>query len=225
MPSKIDRFVGPPYKGDTGSSPIMVDSGNGSLEWNNNGTAMEAVDLSNTQTVTGVKTFSGDCVFSGDPDFTGSPTGAVVSKQVAFVENGAGTSYVGTVPLPAGAMLHDIQFVTGVLWDGTSATLKVGDDDDDDGYFTGVNLKATDLLVGEQLNISNAENWGGANGAYLVAATGRKGQATADAPAGFYTTANNIIATITPGAADGSAGRSYMTVTYSVPTAIAQVAT
>lgn len=142
-----------------------------------------------------------------------------VTEGISFAEDGSATSYVGSVTLPAGAFLQNIQFVTTVLWNGTSATLKIGDSVDDDGWFTGVNLKATDLLVGEVLDITNAENWGGKQGAYLVAATGRKGRVTAGVDSGiYYGAASNVLFTITPGAGDGSAGRSFGLVTYSVPT-------
>lgn len=52
------------------------------------------------------------------------------------------------------------------LWNnGTSATLIVGDGADDDGYYTAVNLKATDLLAGESLSFGLA---GGKAGAYIA---------------------------------------------------------
>jgi|GEM_PF-4329692 len=142
-----------------------------------------------------------------------------VCDGISFTEDGSGTSYTGTIEIPAGALLTSLQFVSTVLWDGTSASLDIGDDDDANGWFAAVNLKATDLLVGEVLDISNAENWGGAQGVYLVAATGRKGRVTAGVDSGiYYGAASEIIGVVTPGAADGSAGRSFMSACYSVPT-------
>ncbi len=141
-------------------------------------------------------------------DSAGIVLGFVRAVSVAFVEDGSGTTYTGTVPIPAGSFLWDVQFRSTVLWDGTSAALDVGDDDDANGYFAAINLKATDLLVGEILSITNSENWGGKQGVYLVAATGLKS-------ATYYATVNNIIAVVTPGAADGSAGRSFLHVLYS----------
>jgi len=74
--------------------------------------------------------------------------------------------YTGAVNLPAGAHLHDILVEGIALWNnGTSATLIVGDGADDDGYYTGVNLKATDLLAGESLSFALA---GGKAGAYIA---------------------------------------------------------
>lgn len=73
--------------------------------------------------------------------------------------------YTASKKLPAGSIIKDI-LVNGVaLWDaGTSATLKVGDTDDD-GFYTAVNLKATDLLAGESLSFALA---GGKAGAYIA---------------------------------------------------------
>jgi hypothetical protein len=144
---------------------------------------------------------------SGD---TTGPKAVVQCAGVSFTEDGSGTTYTGTVPVQAGTFVLDIQFRSTVLWDGTSAALDVGDDDDANGYFAAINLKATDLLVGEVLSLASSENWGGKQGVYLVAATGLKS-------ATYYATANNIIGVVTPGAADGSAGRSFMHVFYATP--------
>lgn len=86
--------------------------------------------------------------------------------EITIAEDGAAGVYTGSVVLPAGATVLDI-LVNGVaLWTaGTSATLKVGDAADDDGFFTGVNLKATDLLAGESLSFALA---GGKAGAYIA---------------------------------------------------------
>lgn len=159
------------------------------------------------------------------PTVTGNGTsGVVVSKSVRFIENGAGTSYVGTIPVPAGAIVHSIKVIAEVLWNGTSASLKVGDTADDDGYFASVDLKATDLLVGEVLESNNDALWGGKNGVYLVAASGRRGPTTSNFGM-YYSAGSNIVGTVTPGAADGSAGRTVLSVTYSVGESISQVAT
>lgn len=151
-------------------------------------------------------------------DASGTLTGIARGAAVSFTEDSSGTSYVGTVAIPALTLVLDIQFRSTVLWDGTSAALDVGDDDDANGYFAAINVKATDLLVGEVLSITNSENWGGKQGVYLVAATGLKS-------ATYYATANNIIGTVTPGAADGSAGRSFMHVLYVTCSAVASTNT
>lgn len=77
----------------------------------------------------------------------------VLAESLYFVENGAGV-YTGTVILPANAVLIDVIVHGEALWTAaTSATLIVGDSVDDDGFFTAVNLKATDLLAGESINL------------------------------------------------------------------------
>ena len=157
------------------------------------------------------------------PAVTGNATtGVVVSKSVRLVEAAAGTSYTGTIPIPAGAVIHDIKLIAEVLWNGTSATAKVGDTADDDGFFTGVNLKATDLLVNEVLSIMEDSLWGGKEGAYLVAASGRRGPTTTNFGL-YYAAGSNITCIVTPGAADGTAGRTVFSVTYSVGEVIAAV--
>lgn len=130
----------------------------------------------------------------------------VCAEELTFTEtDGAGT-YTGEVDLPAGAVLHDI-IVNGVaLWTATtSATLKVGDGTDDDGYFTGVNLKATDLLAGESLSFSEA---GGKAGAYI---------ANNQVSPRYSATARTIAAVVTTVGAAGDAGRTRVTVIYSLP--------
>ena len=91
---------------------------------------------------------------------------SVLAESLYFVENGAGT-YTGTVVLPAGAVLIDVIVHAEALWAaGTSATLIVGDTVDDDGIFTAVNLKATDLLATEAISINGLA--GGKHGADLA---------------------------------------------------------
>lgn len=156
---------------------------------------------------------------------TGTTVYPVVCEGRSFTEAGD-TTYTGTVEIPAGAILLNIQFVTTVLWDdGTSASLDIGDDDDPNGWFASVSVKATDLAVGEVLDITNAENWGAKQGVYLVAATGRKGRTTAGVDSGiYYGAASEVIGVITTGAQDGSAGRSFMAVTYMMPNMVAATA-
>lgn len=134
------------------------------------------------------------------------------SQMVSFTETtGAGT-YTGSVTVPAGALITDIKFWSTVLWTATtSATLKVGDATDDDGWYIGIDLKATDLLVGEELNFVQT---GGKPGAYLSTTTGLRSAA--------YSAAARVISgQITTVGAAGSAGRSFMLVSYILPTASA----
>jgi hypothetical protein len=140
-------------------------------------------------------------------ELTGYP---VEAHEVTFTEDGAGT-YTGSVTVPAGATLLDI-IVNGVaLWTAaTSATLKVGDATDDDGYYTGVNLKATDLLAGESLSFALA---GGKAGAYI---------ANSQVSPRYAATAR-VISGIVTSVGAGTAGRTRMCVIFTLPTASAAV--
>lgn len=137
-----------------------------------------------------------------------SDGGALVASG-SFTETATAGVYTWSAALPAGATLHDI-IVNGVaLWDtGTSATLKVGDGTDDDGYYTAVNLKATDLLAGESISFALA---GGKAGAYI---------ANSQVSPRYAAAARTIAAVVTT-VGTGSAGRTNIQVIYSVGTATA----
>jgi hypothetical protein len=128
----------------------------------------------------------------------------VVAKEVTYTENGAGT-YTGAVSVPAGATILDI-IVNGVaLWTaGTSASMEVGDGTDPDGYFTAVDLKATDLLAGESISFALA---GGQAGAYI---------ANSQVSPRYAAAARTITGTVVSVGA-GTAGRTRMTVVYHLP--------
>jgi hypothetical protein len=117
------------------------------------------------------------------------------------------------VVVPAGATLLDI-IINGVaLWDSeTSATLKVGDTDDD-GFYTGVDLKATDLLAGESLSFALA---GGKAGAYI---------ANSQVSPRYSATARTINGIITKVGTTGTAGRTRMQVVYALSLATPTAAT
>lgn len=178
-----------------------------------------------TQSLTN-KTLTNPTVTTGtfaSPTVTGdAASGVVVSKTVAFVEDATMTTSTGTVVIPAGATLMDIVVTSSVLWSKSSARFTCGDAQAATGWFTSTNLNATDLLVGERLSAA-AGAWGGVNGTYLVSATGVFGQATATKAGPYYVSAGSVIGvcTVTPGA--GTAGRTFMTVTYSVGQATAPV--
>lgn len=165
------------------------------------------ITTTDTQTLTN-KTLSNPAV-TGD-----ASSGIVVSKTVAFVEDATSTTSTGTVVIPAGATLVDIVVTSTVLWTKASARFTCGDGTAATGWFVSTNLNATDLLVGEALRAAGGSaSWGGVNGTYLVSATGRFGPA-AGGP--YYAAAGSVIGvcTVTPGA--GTAGRTFMTVTYAV---------
>jgi len=141
------------------------------------------------------------------------PSG-VVSEERTFTETTGAGVYTGSVVLPAGATLVDIIVTNEALWTAqTSATLKVGDDDDDDGFFAGVDLKATDLLAGQSLSLAAT---GGKEGAYLV--PGADGDENEGHINGRYSADERTISGIvTKVGSTGTAGRTRMTVIYSLP--------
>lgn len=132
-------------------------------------------------------------------------------REVAFAEAGAAGVYTGSITIPAGSTIDDI-IVNGVaLWTaGTSATMIVGDATDDDGYYTGVNLKATDLLAGESISFALA---GGKAGAYI---------ANSQVSPRYSATERVITGKITAVGTTGNAGRTRMSVIYSTPASIYQ---
>ena len=139
--------------------------------------------------------------FKVPPSVNGAPV--VVAKEVTFAENGAGT-YTGSVSVPAGATILDIQLRSTALWAAaTSATMKVGDAADDDGWYTAVNLKATDLLVGEVVRFNST---GGKEGAYVVTTTGELEKS--------YNSAATVVTGVVTSVGAGTAGRTRMLVVY-----------
>jgi hypothetical protein len=134
-----------------------------------------------------------------------------VVEMRSFTQTSAAGVYTGTVTVPAGALITDIKFWSTVLWNaGTSSTLKIGDVADDDGWFIGIDLQATDLLVGEELNFVQT---GGKPGAYLSTTTGARSAA--------YSASARAVSAIVTQVGTGTAGRSFFSVHYVLPTATA----
>ena len=132
------------------------------------------------------------------------------ATEVTFTETAGAGAWTGSVTVPAGATLVDIIVNAVALWDSeTSATMKVGDVADDDGYFTGINLKSTDLLAGE--SISFGFN-GGKGGDYLATSGHVKNR--------YSATERTITGTITKVGSTGTAGRTRMIVLYTKPAEI-----
>lgn len=138
-----------------------------------------------------------------------STADAMKAVEVTFTETSGAGTYTGSVSVPAGATIQDI-IINGVaLWNNAGAcTLKVGDAADDDGYFTAVDLKATDLLAGESLSFALA---GGKAGAYI---------ANSQVSPRYSATARVISGIITTASTGGSTGRTRMLVIYSLPATI-----
>jgi hypothetical protein len=194
MPSQYVRRsadLGPGRSQKPAANTLRVDSDTDSLKWGSgsSGTSeKEAVDAAVAASTVAGGGFDG-----------------VVCKELTFVEEGAGT-YTGEVALPAGAILIDIIVAAVALWDAaTSASLEVGNSGDPDGYFTAVDLKATDLLANESISLSSKD--GGVGGA--------------DAPAThiidrYKATAETITATVVSSGA-GTLGRTRVLVVYALP--------
>lgn len=149
-------------------------------------------------------------------------TGMLFAKTVLFTENATSTTHTGTVVIPAGATLVDILVVPEVLWTGGTAAFTCGDANSANGWFTTTNLKATDLILGERLQASNANNWGGVNGAYLTAA-GRFGQQSTNMIGGYCPTAYSVIGVVAVGTPATTLGRLRMTVIWMVGQSVAPV--
>lgn len=74
--------------------------------------------------------------------------------------------YTANIKIPGDCILTNVGVTAVALWNaGTSATLIVGDADDDNGFYDAVSLKAMNLLAGESLQFCAH---GGLAGAYIV---------------------------------------------------------
>lgn len=99
-----------------------------------------------------------------------------------------------------------------VLWTSSGTVgFTCGDANSANGWFTTTSLKGTDLLLGERLQASNANNWGGVNGTYLTTA-GRFGQQSTTMMGGYCLTATSVIGVVTSSVPSTAIGRSFMTV-------------
>lgn len=145
---------------------------------------------------------------------TDGATDLLHCEEVTFTENTVNTTFTGTVVIPAGATLVDVIIHAVALWnDGTAAVMKVGDTANDDGWFTAVDLKATDLLAGESIQFGYT---GGQEGADLDG-----GESAGDHVRGrFYATADVVTGVVTVTAKDGTTGVTRMTVLYSLPSTV-----
>ena len=145
-------------------------------------------------------------LFAIHADGTVTSLSGVQSRQVTLTETTGAGVYTGPVVVPAGATILDIIIDGIALWTATtSATLKVGDVAVDNGFYTAVDLKATDLLAGESLSFALA---GGKAGSYI---------ANSQVSPRYSATSRTINAIVTTVGAAGNAGRTRMTVVYSAP--------
>lgn len=135
-------------------------------------------------------------------------SGETFTKEITFVETSTGTTYSGTITLPAGSRIIDIGVDGTALWSATTAaSIVVGDAASATGFFVATDLKATDLLAGE---INNIEHPGGKAGAYIAS----------EQRVLYSASARAITATVTK-AGTGTSGRTRVYVTYATPTSVA----
>lgn len=99
--------------------------------------------------------------------YDGQQDRVVVEEIVLNEADGSAAGvYSGSITIPSNSYVIDVLVHNVALWTaGTSATLIVGDGVDDDCYFTGVDLEATDLLAGEGIDFNLP---GGQQGADVV---------------------------------------------------------
>jgi len=142
--------------------------------------------------------------------------GSPIFAEVTATETATAGVYTATVDVPAGAWLLEVAVHAVALWDtATSATGKVGDVADDDGIFTAIDLKATDLLAGETISASGGRNTaGGKQGADLTADTWNR----------RYLATVRAISLIVTTVGSGTAGRTRLLVAYTDPTTPAAAA-
>jgi hypothetical protein len=133
----------------------------------------------------------------------------IVAEERTFTETAGAGTYTGAVTVPAGATLIDI-IINGVaLWNNAGTATMIVGDTDDDGYYTGIDLKATDLLAGESLSFALA---GGKAGAYI---------ANSQVSPRYSASARTINGIIVTSSTGGSTGRTRMVVVYALATASA----
>lgn len=158
------------------------------------------------------ETLGVDLVYTGSADGW-KPVGGLFAKEVTFTETAGAGVYTGSVAIPAGATIQDVVVHGDALWDNAgTAVMKVGLDGlDDDGFFAAINLKATDLLAGESISFALA---GGEAGADI---------ANSQVMRRWLATARTLSGIITTSSTGGTAGRTRMTVIYSLPTVTAAV--
>ena len=188
----------------TAANDIICNAAGTSIAATLNGGKSAAIH-SNGGTFTGI---SAPRYYGASPTFAD----VVLTREVTFTETANSGTYTGSVTVPAGSTIHDIKFRSTALWTAsTSATLNVGDGGNASGWYASINLKATDLLVGEELNFTQA---GGKPGSYLDLTTGKRSAAYV----GVATTISGVVTTVDAGS--GTAGRSRMLVVYSVPSTV-----
>jgi hypothetical protein len=129
-------------------------------------------------------------------------------EERSFTETAGAGTYTGSVTIPAGATIIDVIIHGEAVWTASGAvTMKVGDATDDDGIWTNVNMKATDLTAGQSLSFADT---GGKEGAYKV-------DTATQWTTRYSSSARVISGIITAAGTGGTAGRTRMVVIYALP--------
>ena len=134
------------------------------------------------------------------------------AEMVIKITDGDGFSaagvYTASVTIPAGAYLNDVQVHGVTLWDSaSSASMIVGDEDDDNGFYEATNLLSGGALAAGEVFAFNHD--GGEKGAYVTDDDGALG--------GYSSSTRTVTAKITTGGA-GTAGETRFLVIWSKPT-------
>ncbi len=147
--------------------------------------------------------------------------GQVLQHEFLFTEvtgNNAAGTYNASVTIPAGSYVVDVIVYATALWNSSGAcTLIVGDTQsggspDADGFFTGVDLKATDLLAAEGLSMSGGTGLaGGKIGADVANSQFNRRRLAVE---------RTITATVTTAAASGTTGVTRVIVLYTDPASV-----
>jgi hypothetical protein len=128
-----------------------------------------------------------------------------VVESRSFTETAGAGTYTGAVVIPAGAIVLDVLWTNTATWAAaTSATMKCGDVQDDDGFFINVNTKVAPAA--------------GATISMMLQSTG---SGSYKGIPKYYAAENTISGVVTTSGATGTTGRSVMHVIYALPTAVA----
>jgi len=135
-------------------------------------------------------------------------TAEMIIKVTDGSGQGAAGVYTASVVIPPGAYVNDVQVHGVTLWDsGSSASMIVGDEDDDNGFYEATDLKSGGALTAGEVFAFNHD--GGEKGAYVTDDDGALG--------GYSSTARTVTAQITSGGA-GTTGETRFIVIWSKPT-------
>lgn len=128
---------------------------------------------------------------------------------------GAAGTYTGSIIVPAYCYLVDVMLINVVLWTGSDTiTAIVGDGDDDNGFLTTTNLKATDLIAYEAASVgAGTALAGGLVGAYIANSQWTPGSGTY----GRYAPVARTLTCKITAAGTATAGETHFLVSYVGP--------